>query len=80
MKKHYGFWKSMRRAPAFLAIFSLLTLGCKDDDDFWDAFIPETDEEPTSTQIEGYVFYPAVQKATDANIAQLKVPAGFAIN
>ncbi|WP_229238733.1 sorbosone dehydrogenase family protein [Dyadobacter sp. Leaf189] len=80
MKKHYGFWKTMRRAPLLMAVCGTLVFGCKEDDNFWDAFIPETDEEPTSTQIEGYVFYPAVQKATDANIAQLKVPAGFTIN
>ncbi|SKB79078.1 PQQ-dependent sugar dehydrogenase [Dyadobacter psychrophilus] len=67
-----------------LLIFSLsmlmLVAGCDDDDSFWDAMIPETDKEETTTQVEGYVFYPAVQPATEANVAQLRVPAGFTIN
>ncbi|WP_439558516.1 hypothetical protein [Dyadobacter sp.] len=52
MKKNYGFWKTMRRAPLLMAVCGTLVFGCKEDDNFWDAFIPETDEEPTSTQIE----------------------------
>lgn len=42
--------------------------------------IPETDENPTATQIQGYVFKPALVPATDANVQQLKVPAGFTVN
>ncbi|TLV04034.1 sorbosone dehydrogenase family protein [Dyadobacter luticola] len=70
----------MGKASMLVLILAVAVTGCKDGDSFWESFIPETDEEPTSTQIEGYVFYPAVQPATDANIAQLKVPAGFAVN
>ena len=67
-----------------LVIFSvsmlMLVASCGDDDSFWDAMVPETDKEETATQVEGYVFYPAVQAATEANVAQLRVPAGFTIN
>nr|WP_295924810.1 PQQ-dependent sugar dehydrogenase [uncultured Dyadobacter sp.] len=69
--------------PALPALLGLLlgavTISCDDDNDFWDAFIPETDMEATSVQVEGYVFYPAVQAATDQNVAKLKVPAGFKV-
>lgn len=69
--------------PALVAVLGSLlatgTLSCDDDNDFWDTFIPETDKEATSAQIQGYVFYPALQPASDANVAQLKVPAGFKV-
>jgi glucose/arabinose dehydrogenase len=80
MKNSYKPFKTLLLSFASIIFVAAVMLSCKDDDNFWDAFIPETDEEPTSTQVEGYVFYPAVQQATDANIAQLKVPAGFSIN
>jgi glucose/arabinose dehydrogenase len=54
-------------------------LYCSKDEDFWDSMIPETDEQPTASQVSGFVFRPALVPATDANIAQLKVPAGFAV-
>jgi len=54
-------------------------LYCSKDSDLWDSMIPETEEEPTATQISGFVFRPALVPATDANIAQLKVPAGFVV-
>jgi glucose/arabinose dehydrogenase len=66
--------------PALLGpLLGFVTISCDDDNDFWDAFIPETDKEATSVQVEGYVFYPALQAATDQNVAQLKVPAGFKV-
>jgi glucose/arabinose dehydrogenase len=55
-------------------------LYCSKDDDFWDTLIPETEDEPTSSQINGYVFRPGLAPANEANISQLKVPAGFAVN
>lgn len=64
----------------FSASMLMLVASCGDDDSFWDAMVPETDKEETATQVEGYVFYPAVQAATEANVAQLRVPAGFTIN
>jgi len=67
--------------PAIVGfILAVAAVSCDDDDDFWDAFIPETDKEATSAQIQGYVFYPALQPASDANVAQLKVPTGFKVN
>jgi glucose/arabinose dehydrogenase len=80
MKKDYPFLKAFRLGTVLTIMLASLVVSCKDGDSLWDSIIPETDEEPTSTQIEGYVFYPAVQGATDANIAQLRVPAGFKIN
>lgn len=69
--------------PALVALTAALlgagTLSCDDDNDFWDTFIPETDKEATTAQIQGYVFYPALQPASDENVAQLKVPAGFKV-
>ncbi|WP_421826872.1 PQQ-dependent sugar dehydrogenase [Larkinella sp.] len=44
-----------------------------------DAKIPETNKEPTSASIQGNVFEPALVDATDARVAQLKLPAGFSI-
>ncbi len=54
-------------------------LYCSKDSDFWDTIIPETDEDPTSSQINGYIFRPALVPATDQNIGQLKVPDGFMV-
>ena len=48
-------------------------------DDLIDAKIPETNKEPTSASIQGNVFEPALVDATDARVAQLKLPAGFSI-
>ncbi|KAA0994165.1 sorbosone dehydrogenase family protein [Dyadobacter sp. UC 10] len=59
---------------------AVMLSGCKEANDLWESIIPETDKEPTSSEIRGYVFYPAVQPATDANIAQLRVPSGFRIS
>ncbi len=66
----------------FFVFFTLLVLvwSCSDDDSFWDAMIPETDKDPTTTQINGYVFKPALVPATDENVQQLKVPTGFKVN
>lgn len=56
-----------------------LLYGCKSAADLFKEMIPETDDQPTAAQVQGYVFRPALVQATDANIAQLKVPAGFTI-
>jgi glucose/arabinose dehydrogenase len=70
-----------KNAKIFIAGFliSSTLLYCNKDEDFWDSMIPETDEQPTASQVSGFVFRPALEPATDANIAQLKVPAGFAV-
>ena len=54
-------------------------LYCSKDSDFWDTIIPETDEDPTSSQINGYIFRPALVPATEQNVSQLKVPEGFTV-
>ena len=62
-----------------VAILSGLAYSCTKHDDFWESIIPDTKDQPTSTQIKGYVFRPAIAPATDANIQQLKVPPGFTV-
>jgi glucose/arabinose dehydrogenase len=49
-------------------------------DEIFNELIPETGLEPTSSQVQGYVFKPALVPALDANISQLKLPAGFSVN
>lgn len=61
-------------------LFAVATLSCDRDSDFWNAIIPETDKDPTSTQVNGYVFYPALRPASDQNVAQLKTTAGFKVS
>lgn len=78
MKTLHHFRKSVLAAVA-CGLLGGITISCDDDGDFWDAFIPETDKEPTSAQIQGYVFYPALQPASDENVARLKVPSGFMV-
>ncbi|PSR54549.1 oxidoreductase [Adhaeribacter arboris] len=72
--------KTWTKLILLLVGFTGLVLSCSDDDNFWDAMIPETDKDPTTTQINGYVFKPALVPATDENVQQLKVPAGFKVN
>jgi glucose/arabinose dehydrogenase len=57
----------------------ILVVSCKDDG-FWESIIPETEEEPTASQVTGYVFRPALAPATEENISRLKTPAGFTVN
>lgn len=80
MKKINPTLQTGLKVLVFSASMLMLVASCGDDDSFWDAMVPETDKEETATQVEGYVFYPAVQAATEANVAQLKVPAGFTIS
>ncbi|MEZ0487956.1 PQQ-dependent sugar dehydrogenase [Fibrella aquatica] len=65
--------------PLLLAgvVFTSLLAACSKDE--FNAQIPETNKEPTSAQIEGNVFEPALVPATDLRIAQLRVPAGFTV-
>lgn len=71
--------KTWIKALTIVAITSGLLYSCSKHDDFWDSIIPETEDEATSSEIKGYVFRPAVAPASDANIAQLKVPQGFIV-
>lgn len=67
------------KSVVFFATLAGLAISC-DDESFWDSMIPETDGSPTATQIQAFVYKPAVVPATDANVQQLKVPAGFTVN
>ncbi|QJW90352.1 sorbosone dehydrogenase family protein [Spirosoma taeanense] len=60
-------------------VLMALLAACDKDDEVFDAKIPEKNDQPTTAQIQGNVFEPALVPATDERIAQLKVPAGFAI-
>lgn len=67
------------KCAATATLLAGLAYGCSKDDDLWDWMIPETEDEPTSSQIEGYIFRPALVPASADNVAQLKVPSGFTV-
>jgi glucose/arabinose dehydrogenase len=62
-----------------LLVFIGIMLGCVVNDDFCRSFIPETEKEVTQTQINGYIYKPALVPATDERVHQLKVPEGFIV-
>ncbi len=68
----------MKLAAAVTAV-TALTYSCSKDDDFWDWMVPETEDEPTASQVNGYVFQPSLSPASAENVAKLKVPAGFKV-
>lgn len=65
---------SLATIVAFTVIYS-----CSKNESLWDWMIPETTDSTTSAQVQGYIFRPAQVPATDANVAQLKVPSGFKV-
>lgn len=71
----------MKFLPKVMAGLLVLTglAYCSKETGFWDALIPETDEEPTASQVNGYIFRPAVVPATDERVQQLRVPEGFRV-
>jgi len=73
-------YKLLFRLALSIVVFSIFIVSCKDGDNFWDSIIPETDKETTQSEISGYVFRPALLPASDENVNQLKVPAGFKLN
>ncbi|GAB3754101.1 PQQ-dependent sugar dehydrogenase [Spirosoma pomorum] len=73
MKNHFF------SAPSIWGVLVASCLLACNKDSVVDPQIPETTDSPTSSQIQGNVFEPALVPATDARIAQLKVPAGFTI-
>jgi len=79
MKNNFKNRNFLLSSFGFLAFFLLIIISCKDGDNFWDSIIPETNKETTESQIEGYVFRPALVAANDENVGQLKVPAGFKV-
>jgi glucose/arabinose dehydrogenase len=67
--------------PAFyFALVLTFVFSCQKDDDDLKEMIPETDKDLTTSQIQGYVFRPALVEATDENVKQLKVPSGFSVS
>ncbi|CCG99692.1 glucose sorbosone dehydrogenase [Fibrella aestuarina BUZ 2] len=66
--------------PATLLGVSLtaLLLACNKDEPF-NTQIPEKNDQPTTSTVEGNVFEPALVAATDQRIGQLRVPTGFTI-
>ncbi len=71
--------KHLCRPAALVGLLAAVLLVACDKDEPFDTQIPETNEQPTTAQVEGNVFEPALVEATDDRIAQLKVPAGFKI-
>jgi len=49
-------------------------------DSLWDTTVPETEDEPTRSEIKGYIFRPALVAASNERVAQLKLPSGFSIH
>jgi glucose/arabinose dehydrogenase len=70
--------KNCFKAIAMTGVVAAVLAACKKDD-VLEARVPETNQQPTSAQITGNVFEPALVAATDDRIAQLKVPSGFSI-
>ena len=60
-----------------LIVAALLTACNKDE--VYNTQIPETNKQPTTAEVQGYINEPALVAATDERIAQLRVPAGFTI-
>lgn len=56
-----------------------LIMQCDEDDGMWGWVVPEADDEPTKSEIEGFVYKPALMPATDENVVQLEVPEGFTV-
>lgn len=78
-KQIYYTMKNWRKPAIYLFIaVTIYVVGCNKDEIF-DELIPETDQEPTSSQVQGYVYKPALVPATMQNVQQLKVPAGFSV-
>lgn len=73
-------WRVLLSGGGLLALALAVAVSCKEGDDFWDSMIPETDKEPTATQVAGYVFRPALAPASEENVSRLKVPTGFTVS
>jgi len=80
MKNNYRLKRILSLGAGLALTASVTFISCKDSDDFWDSIIPETDKETTESQIEGYVFRPALLPASEENVRQLKVPEGFKVS
>ncbi|GAB3967221.1 sorbosone dehydrogenase family protein [Spirosoma terrae] len=69
----------MKNVVPAVIIGGLVLLASCSKDEVFDSQIPETNEQSTSSQVQGNVFEPALVQATDARIAQLKAPASFTV-
>lgn len=70
--------KKLIYSLALITLFSVAIVACVDDD-FWDTMVPESNDDPTQSEKNTYVFTPALVDATDERIAQLNVPDGFQV-
>ena len=71
--------KSWLKALTVIAVGGVLVYSCSKDSKMWSWMIPQTSDTTTTAQVTGYVFTPALEPATAANVQQLKVPAGFTV-
>lgn len=80
MKQIYSAVKPGLKLALLFTALAAFSAGCDKDDDVMGTVVPETDEDPTTARIQGYVFRPGVMPATEANVQQLKVPEGFTVD
>lgn len=71
MKKNQALWLTL------LSLFALMYCG---KDGLWDTTVPETEDDATASEIEGFIFRPASVDATDERVSRLKLPAGFSVS
>jgi glucose/arabinose dehydrogenase len=62
------------------SILVAIVISCSKDNDMWSWMIPETEDTTTAAQVNGYIFRPALVPASEENVRQLKVPAGFTVS
>jgi glucose/arabinose dehydrogenase len=72
--------KAVWKGLTISLVLAGFVFSCSKDDDFWDWMIPETPDQPTSGQVNGYIFRPAIVPATAERVQQLKLPAGFRVS
>ena len=71
--------KNVFKLSNVLCAVVLTALAACNKDEVYDTSIPETNKQPTTAQVQGNVFEPALVEATDQRIAQLRVPVGFTV-
>lgn len=64
---------------AVVAVLGVVVYSCSKDSKMWSWMVPETKDTSTAAQVTGYVFTPALEPASAANVQQLKVPSGFTV-
>lgn len=71
--------KPIVKMLAAAAAIGAVVFACDKDNDMWSWMIPENEDTTTTAQVNGYVYRPALVPASEENIRQLKVPAGFKV-